>query len=83
MTGLAVQAVVFALVAACWPFRMTLPSSFWHSKPFGWYQSIGWATVDNAVYAVVQTVLLLIVVRRGREVQEVVVSGEREPLLES
>jgi hypothetical protein len=83
LTGLATQAVVFAIVAACWPFRMTLPSSFWHSKPFGWYQLIGWATADNGVFAVVQAVLWWIAMRCGRGNQEVVISGERSPLLES
>lgn len=60
--ALAAQAVVFAVVAFCWPLRMTLPLGVGFIT---WYQLIGWAAVDNLVFAIVQAVLWLISRRAG------------------
>jgi hypothetical protein len=47
--GLGVQAVVFLGVGLSWVFRITIP--------FGglmeWYQWVGWAAVDNIIFALV------------------------------
>lgn len=52
--ALAAQAIVFALVALYWPRRMRLPSGVGFIT---WYQLVGWAVVDNFVFALVQAVL--------------------------
>lgn len=83
LTSLAVQAVVFALVAISWLFRLTIPASYWHHKPFGWYQLVGWAPVDNIIFAIVQAIVLWIAIRRGRERNQLALSGESSPLLSS
>lgn len=61
--GLAVQAVIFTVLAVYWAFRLTLPAGFWKMVTLrslvSWYQLVGWAAVDNAVFAVVQAILLL------------------------
>lgn len=52
--GLAVQAAVFFAVAMCWPLRMSIPFGV---RWFDWYSLVGWATVDNGVFAFAQAVL--------------------------
>ncbi|KAF3770638.1 hypothetical protein M406DRAFT_232898, partial [Cryphonectria parasitica EP155] len=53
--GLALQAMVFLVAALYWPFRFHMPL---HGIPWGyWYQTIGWAAVDNALFVLVQAVL--------------------------
>jgi hypothetical protein len=52
--GLAAQAIVFAIAALYWPRRMTLSEDMGF---FGWYFLVGWAAVDNFVFAFVQAVL--------------------------
>ena len=79
------QAVVFALVALSWIKRVGFPydevdhfplSLFW-----SWYQLVGWAAVDNAVFALGQALLWGIttyLLDRG----DITVDGdETEPLL--
>jgi hypothetical protein len=77
--GLAVQAVVFAAVALYWPWRMSMGSL--RDIPWGslisWYQLVGWAAVDNAVFAVVQAALLWVALHRRGET----IDGEAAPLL--
>jgi hypothetical protein len=60
--GLAVQAAVFFVVALCWPLRLRLP---WGVGLVTWYQLVGWAAIDNAVFAFVQAVLWTFARRRG------------------
>jgi hypothetical protein len=77
--GLAFQAAVFTLVALYWPFRIQTSSDLWPPRSWGsfvtWYQLIGWATVDNAVFAVSQAILFWIAKRRSGSVQEVPARG--------
>ena len=84
--GLAVQAVVFAFVAISWPFRLNLGPEFPGiplSALGSWYQLVGWATVDNAIFATVQAVLFWIAVRRSGDGEVVISSDDTTPLLGS
>lgn len=87
LAGLAAQAAVFALVAVSWALRVVFP---WSEVPAGarrvgfglfvaWYQLVGWAAVDNAVFALVQGVVWWAARRRIRGGGPGV--GEREPLI--
>lgn len=60
-SGLAVQALVFAIVALSWLFRINFPvvPQWSLSILITWYELVGWAAVDNAVFAAVQFILLL------------------------
>jgi hypothetical protein len=89
VTGLAIQAVIFAVVALYWPWRITLSRENLELPPLWrliqWYRSDGWATVDNAVFTFVQAVLwwIAVVVRRKSGGQEVgVTTDENTPLLQ-
>jgi hypothetical protein len=84
--GLAAQAMVFALVAVSWAMRVRFPWELLDGRQvtFGalvtWYELVGWATVDNVVFALGQGVLLCVVSRhkvKGGEASE----GETQPLL--
>jgi len=80
-TGLAVQACMFGLVAVSWVFRVEYTWPDWVAgwdALMHWYMFVGWAAVDNVVFALGQGVLLWVVVRSGARVGE---KGEMEPLL--
>jgi hypothetical protein len=84
--GLAVQAAVFALIAVSWVMRVKFPWELLdgHKITFGvlitWYEIVGWAAVDNAIFALIQIVLLWIVSHRSS--QRIRAAGdESEPLL--
>jgi len=48
-----------------------------------WYSLVGWATVDNAIYALVQVLLFWIPMRqRGEGGHEAVMHSETSPLLQ-
>ncbi|KAH7124708.1 hypothetical protein EDB81DRAFT_811514 [Dactylonectria macrodidyma] len=77
--GLAAQAFVFAAVALSWIARV----QFVEMKRWGpdfplkaWYQLVGWAAVDNGIFAIVQAALLYLSRRHHRRK-----SSEEEPLL--
>ncbi|KAH6892597.1 hypothetical protein B0T10DRAFT_295654 [Thelonectria olida] len=74
--GLAVQAGVFLVVAIFWPLRMPLP---WGVRFSTWYQLVGWATLDNLVFAFVQGVLWCVARRFKGATSEA--TGETAPLL--
>lgn len=76
-TSLAAQAVIFALVALAWTIRLSLP---WSISIVSWYRYllVGWAAVDNLIFAAVQTVLYWTL--RGLEV-EGNTSNETTPLV--
>lgn len=73
LVGLASQAIIFALVGSTWTFRLTASRDFFKSLTplrafIKWYQLVGWAAVDNLVFAFVQAVLFCIAWnRRGEE----------------
>lgn len=96
--GLATQAVVFSLVALSWTLRVrfidfndlegpdwpdevTLPML--RSLLIAWYQLVGWAAVDNALFAIMQAVLLCIARRQKRKMADSFSLPEQEPLLGS
>lgn len=60
ITGLWLQAVVFAVVALFLVYRV--PWTLYEGPgpeegEFGWYRMVGWAAVNNAIFAVVQSFL--------------------------
>lgn len=83
--GLAIQAVVFAVVALYWQLRMRIPEEGWDMSPqrsfITWYQLVGWAAIDNTVFAIVQAVLLWVARRQRGEVQGMITNGENTHLL--
>jgi len=80
LRGLVVQAVVFLLVGVSFVFRVRLPSEeldeHWIVNARDWYWKVGWATINNLVFALTQAVLAYIVLR-----QDGTDSGERAALL--
>lgn len=86
-----VQAIVFAIVALSWTARVRFQPDGGEGHGGGppedrfsvtlwlkvWYQLVGWATVDNAVFALVQAALFC----RRRHQTGVKSGGEEEPLL--
>ncbi|KAE8376157.1 hypothetical protein BDV26DRAFT_305782 [Aspergillus bertholletiae] len=83
LIGLASQAVIFTVLGFSWLFRVRLDynlSDFfrtWGSFT-SWYQLVGWVAVDNLIFAAVQGILLLVVLRRKKMA---ITEGENEPLL--
>jgi hypothetical protein len=78
--GLAVQTVVFALVAASWVWRVVYAKAwdplFWNDGFWHWYFNYGYPVVANGVFAAVQYGLLVFAVwRRRRRVGEEVKGG--------
>jgi len=79
--GLALQAVIFTVVGFSWVGRIKFPYPDGGLPWAGlstWYQLVGWATVDNGIFALGQAILLWIVA--GHRLDERVY-GETEPLL--
>ncbi|KAL6802776.1 hypothetical protein GGI42DRAFT_32187 [Trichoderma sp. SZMC 28013] len=75
LIGLAVQAVVFAVLALAWAWRFVFPGGGYGMT---WYQLVGFVAVDHFAFALVQAALLAVaVLHRGR----IFTGGETEPLL--
>lgn len=83
-TGLALQTVVFAVLAATWwPGRLVLDVS---SPPFlPWYQLVGFVPVDNGVFALEQAALLVIAAwhRRYGRYDNAEFPDETRPLIQN
>ncbi|KAL4885398.1 hypothetical protein BJY04DRAFT_134061 [Aspergillus karnatakaensis] len=88
--GLLVQAVVFAIVAVSWVWRVVYASDLWCCLSFewvDWYYNYGRPVVDNAVFAGVQFTLFLMWAklrrggRGGRGGKRDRERGETRPLL--
>ncbi|KAI0380575.1 hypothetical protein F5Y04DRAFT_94357 [Hypomontagnella monticulosa] len=82
-TGLVIQAIIFAIVAVIWAIRVVFPTMpvITPSVVVTWYQLVGWAAVDNGVFAIGQAALWFITTRKiGPHVENLSV-GETEPLL--
>ena len=83
-TGLAIQSIVFALVAISWITRTQFPyeriggTTFWVLA--SWYQLVGWIVIDNAIFALGQAFLLWIL-RRPSNLRSNAMDRETEPLL--
>ncbi|KAL4934069.1 PQ-loop repeat-containing protein [Aspergillus undulatus] len=93
-SGLFIQCLVFAGVAASWVWRVaayTRSGKSFFSPEWEWYFEYGWPVIGNAFFAGVQGVLFLCVLynRWKKWRKEIVVdvdadegtAGEREPLL--
>lgn len=89
IVGLAAQAFIFFVVALSWLVRVYFPVPIEFDRInlrflLDWYRFMGWAAVDNVVFAFVQFVLLCLATkgsRRARRVDETLSPGEQEPLL--
>jgi hypothetical protein len=82
--GLAIQTMVFMLLATSWVGRVQFPYKRFGGFPWqalsDWYQLVGWATVDNAIFAAGQATLLWIVSHHTDSASGALPS-ETEPLL--
>jgi hypothetical protein len=88
LKGLAIQGVVFALVALSWIARVKFP-------PIGefpitrltpgtirtWYELVGWPAVDNIIFAITQLILLCATKYQKRPLARNHNLPEEEPLL--
>jgi hypothetical protein len=77
------QAVVFTFMVFSWIGRVEFP--YPDGRPpwrhlSTWYPKVGWATVDNGIFAIGQAILLWIVAGHRSHVHGVA-HGESEPLL--
>ncbi|KAJ6103767.1 hypothetical protein N7486_003989 [Penicillium sp. IBT 16267x] len=87
LTGLKLQTAAFMLSAVFWVPRLSAPWDSWleylnegHSIAIffmGWYRAVGFETVNDAVFALGQGILLWLTLRQNRRAEE----GERQPLL--
>lgn len=87
LTGLKLQTAAFMLSGVFWVPRLSAPWDLWlnylnegHSIVIflmGWYQVVGFETVNDAVFALGQGMLLWLTLRQNRRAEE----GERQPLL--
>ena len=62
---LALQVIIFLLLAVSWPFRLILPPNMWslgHQPAIllEWYPWVGWACVNSAVVAIGQATVLYV-----------------------
>ncbi|KAL2807694.1 hypothetical protein BJX63DRAFT_411386 [Aspergillus granulosus] len=96
LLGLAVQYVLFIVLAVSWIFRVSFPplpdgAHWWSSSSVleVWYELVGSIAVDNAVFAIGQGILLYLACKKercdgdadGQVEGEEGFAGEREPLL--
>lgn len=88
--GLAVQAIVFALLAVMWVGRVKYSDTPMKPVPpllafIGWFLTVGWPAVDSLVFALVQGVLYCLAVYTAQYSDQVeedaIQDGETEPLL--
>jgi len=81
--GLIAQSIVFSVVTISWTLRVECPyENLWSVRPLAWYELVGWVVVDNAIFAIVQAVLLWVALRHARRTS-VAANCETEPLLAS
>ena len=81
LLGLVVQSAVFLAVGVSFIFRFRLPDQYW-DRPVrfalkDWYWRVGWATVNNIIFALVQGMLAALVWWRRRNSS----NDETAPLL--
>jgi hypothetical protein len=53
-SGLGIQAVAFAMLAMSWSLRFKMDDTVPPPTLVSWYQWVGWATIDNAAFAIIQ-----------------------------
>jgi hypothetical protein len=80
--SLAIQAAVFAFVAISWIGRVKFPYEGFSERTWGflstWFELVGWAAVDNGIFAIGQAVLLWGLLHQERSGAY---RAETEPLL--
>ncbi|KAI9371765.1 hypothetical protein BJX61DRAFT_510353 [Aspergillus egyptiacus] len=88
LLGLAIQSLLFCVLAIAWVFRVSFPAlpdgaSWWNfSIVKVWYEWVGSVAVDNAIFGIGQGILLLLLLwRERRSGGETHLGTEREPLL--
>jgi hypothetical protein len=81
--ALAIQAITFAVAGVTWGFRLTTGEDNWQRPSthvfLGWYELVGWAAVDNIIFAIVQMLLFLLAWKRKGPQDD---AQETRPLLE-
>jgi hypothetical protein len=81
MTGLVSQAAMFAMQAIVWPWETRTRGS---GRGFpAWWINVGWLSVHDAVYAVVQLAVWVVAAKQRATVEDLRVATETEPLLSS
>ncbi|KAI1339981.1 hypothetical protein F5Y15DRAFT_415407 [Xylariaceae sp. FL0016] len=75
------QAVVFAILAICWPWRLVNPSD--DAGFVSWYRFVGWPCVHSAIFAIGQGVLWWKAMNRAARIggADLTATPETEPLL--
>lgn len=85
LVSLATQAMVLAGLAVSWIMRARFPyekiDRITLNILITWYQAVGWAAVDNAIFAIGQAVLLWLVIHHAGRHADMAPSNETEPLL--
>jgi hypothetical protein len=79
----ALQGIVFLALAVLWPSRLTLPRNLRHGDWWlvtEWYPQVGWACVNNAVFAA-ESILMLYIGSCAKSDGGERVLGERQALL--
>lgn len=64
LAGLLMQALVFAAVAVSWVYRVRWLENPGDLYPWSWYKLVGWAVVNNGIFAAVQALLFLLAYTR-------------------
>lgn len=66
-TTLTLQAVLYLGLAIAWPYRLALPHNLWSWETISfnwiyseWYPMVGWASVNNAVFALGQAIVCFV-----------------------
>jgi hypothetical protein len=77
ISGLMMQAIVFALVAGSWVCRLKVDDTTPLPSMSIWYQWVGWTTIDNAAFSIVQLILWMMACQLAEPSQP----GETAPLL--
>lgn len=78
--GLVFQAVVFLFIGLSFIYRLRIPAGeldeHWIVNVRDWYWTVGWAAINNLIFALCQGLLACIALRQGSKDP-----GEREALL--
>jgi hypothetical protein len=87
LSGFLVQGVVFGVVAISWTMRVKsegnwfndgIPYAMYWYLLFDWYLLVGWAAIDNGIFALMQIWLFFLARSWG---SSEIIGGETEPLL--
>jgi hypothetical protein len=81
--GLVAQAILFAIIGISWVFRLVPPGEFYDRRDSWtnwnmWFELVGWAVLDNLIFAFVQAAVFCIAWRRR---EDAAIVDERTSLL--